>query len=52
MDPAAQIAFGSGIAQAYGPGATASVSITGYTAEQLQQLLETAGASQQAAIDS
>ena len=51
MDPASQIAQGSGIAQAYGPGATASVSITGYTAEQLEQLLRAAGAAQQAKID-
>ena len=50
MDPAAQIALGNGIAQACGPGATATVTI-GYTAEQLQELLRAAGAAQQAAID-
>ena len=50
MDPAAQMALGSGIAQAYGQGATASVTI-GYTAEQLQELLQAAGAPLQAAID-
>jgi len=51
VEPAAQSAQGSGIAQAYGPGATASVTIVGITPEVLQQALRAAGAAQQAVID-
>ena len=43
VEPAAQSAQGSGIAQAYGPGATASVTI-GLTPEELQGALRAAGA--------
>ena len=51
MEPAAQSAQGSGIAQAYGQGAMASVTIVGITSEVLQQTLLAAGAAQQAVID-
>ncbi len=50
MEPSSQSAQGTGIAQALGAGASASVTITGYTAEQVQMLIRTAGEAQQAAI--
>ena len=50
MEPAAQSAQGSGIAQAYGHGAMASVTIVGITPEELQQALRAAGGAQQAVI--
>ena len=50
MEPVAQNAQGTGIAQALGANASASVTITGYTAEQVQMLIRTAGEAQQAAI--
>ena len=49
-EPVTQNAHGTGIAQAYGAGASASVTITGYSAEQVQMLILTAGEAQQAAI--
>lgn len=51
MEPAAQSAQGSGIAQAYGPGATASVIIIGITPAELQDALRAAGAAQQAVVE-
>jgi tetratricopeptide (TPR) repeat protein len=46
-----QSAQGTGIAQAFGEGASATVNITGFTSEQIAQLLQAAGVAQQARID-
>ena len=46
-----QSAYGTGIAQAYGEGATATVNITGLNPEQIASLLQAAGAAAQARID-
>jgi hypothetical protein len=46
-----QTATGSGIAQAYGEGAQATVNISGLTAADVAVLLQGAGAAQQARID-
>ena len=43
-----QSAHGTGIAQAYGEGATATVNITGLNPEQIASLLQAAGAAAQA----
>jgi tetratricopeptide (TPR) repeat protein len=50
-DATGPFAVGTGIAQAYGPNATASVTIQGITSEQLQAALRAAGQAQQAVID-
>jgi hypothetical protein len=44
-------AVGTGIAQVYGEGASATVTITGFTSEQIAILLEAVGAAAQAKID-
>lgn len=46
-----QNARGTGIAQAFGQGATATVNITGFTPDQIATLLKTAGAAQQARVN-
>jgi tetratricopeptide (TPR) repeat protein len=46
-----QSASGTGIAQAFGEGASATVNITGLTSEQIASLLQAAGAAAQARID-
>ncbi len=46
-----QSAYGTGIAQAYGEGATATVNITGLNPEQIATLLQAAGAAAQGKID-
>jgi hypothetical protein len=46
-----QSAQGTGIAQAFGEGACATVNITGFTSEQIATLLQAAGAAQQLRID-
>ena len=46
-----QSAYGTGIAQAFGEGATATVNITGLNPEQIASLLHAAGAAAQAKID-
>jgi hypothetical protein len=46
-----QNAGGTGIAQAFGQGATATVNITGFTPYQIATLLKTAGAAQQARVN-
>ena len=46
-----QSAYGTGIAQAFGEGATATVNITGLNPEQIASLLQAAGAAAQAKIN-
>jgi tetratricopeptide (TPR) repeat protein len=50
-DDSHQNAVGTGIAQALGEGAHATVNITGFTSEQIAPLLQAAGAAAQARID-
>jgi tetratricopeptide (TPR) repeat protein len=50
-DESYQSAVGTGIAQALGEGAHATVNITGFTSEQIATMLRAAGAAQQTRID-